>query len=50
MRIQVCKNQGSGPFWGPERGFNSGNFGYLKEIFLSQTTVPNALIFGMKHP
>jgi len=33
---------------GPERGYNTGNLGYLKKIFLSQTTGPNT--FGMKHP
>jgi len=33
----------AGTFWGPERGYNRGNFGYLK-------TIPNALIFGMKQP
>jgi len=24
--------QGAGLFWGPERGYNMGNFGYLKNI------------------
>jgi len=49
MGIEVCENQGAHPFWGPERGYNRGNFGYLKKVFLSQTTGPNALIFGMTH-
>jgi len=26
----VCANQESGPFWGPVRGYNKGNFGYLR--------------------
>jgi len=30
MGIQVCTNQGAGPFWGLERGYNRGNFWYLK--------------------
>jgi len=47
--IQVTANQGVDPFWDPERGYNRGSFGHLK-IFLSQTTGPNALIFGMNHP
>jgi len=41
----VCANQEAGPFWGPERGYNRGNCGYL-----SQTNGLNALIFGMKQP
>jgi len=35
MGIQVCENQGAGTFWGPERGYNRGNFGYLKTIPLT---------------
>jgi len=35
MGIKVCTNQGAGPFWGPERGYNRGNFGYLKNIPLT---------------
>jgi len=31
MGIQVCVNQGSGPFWGPERGYNRDNFGYMNK-------------------
>jgi len=31
MGIKVCSNQGDGPFWGPDRGYNKGNFGYLKK-------------------
>jgi len=31
----VCTNQGSGPFWGPERGYDRGNFGCLKTIPLT---------------
>jgi len=30
---------------GLERVYRRGSFGYLKKIFLSQTTGPNALIF-----
>jgi len=45
MEIEVCANQEAGPFWGPERGYNRGNIGYLKNI-----PSPNALIFGMKQP
>jgi len=30
MGIKVCVNQGASPFWGPERGYNRGNFGYVK--------------------
>jgi len=41
MGIKVCANQGAGLFWGPERGYNRGNFGCLK-------TIP--FIFGMKQP
>jgi len=50
MGIQIYTNQRAGPIWGPERGYNKGNVGYLKKIFLSQTTGTNALIFSMKHP
>jgi len=32
MGIQVCTNQEDGPLWGLERGYNSGNFGYLRNI------------------
>jgi len=49
MGIKVCANQGADTYWGPERGYNRGTFGYLKK-FLSQTNGPNALIFGMKQP
>jgi len=28
MEIKVCTNQEAGPFWGPERGYNRGKFGY----------------------
>jgi len=35
MGIKVCAIQGAGPFWGPERGYNRGNFGYLKNIPLT---------------
>jgi len=41
--------QEAGPFWGPERGYNGGNFGYLKNVPLTNNS-PNALIFGMKQP
>jgi len=30
MGIQVCANQGAGPYWDPVRGQNRENFGYLK--------------------
>jgi len=49
MGIKLCTNQGAGPFWGSEKDYNRGNFGFLK-IFLSQTTGLNALIFCMKQP
>jgi len=26
MGIKVCANQGAGPFWGPERDYNTANF------------------------
>jgi len=35
MEIKVCTNQETGPFWGPKRGYNRGNFGYLKNIPLT---------------
>jgi len=35
MGIKVCSNQGDGPFWGPDRSYNMGNFGYLKNIPLT---------------
>jgi len=35
MEFKVCANQEAGPFWGPERGYNRGNFGYLKNIPLT---------------
>jgi len=35
MGIKVCSNQGDGPFWGPDRGYNWENFGYLKNIPLT---------------
>jgi len=35
MGIKVCTNLGAGPFWGPERGYNQGNFWYLKNIPLT---------------
>jgi len=35
MEIKVCANQEAGTFWGPERGYNTGNFGYLKNIPLT---------------
>jgi len=28
----VCAIQGAGPYCGPERGYNRGNFGYMKNI------------------
>jgi len=31
MGIKLYANQGTGSFWGPERGYNTGNFGYLKK-------------------
>jgi len=43
----MCANKGAGPFYGPERGYNKGNFGYLKNVPLTNSG-PNALIFGMK--
>jgi len=35
-----CANQGAGPFWDPEIGYNRGNYGYLErgqkgEFFLN---------------
>jgi len=36
MGIKVCAIQGDGPFYGPEkRGYSRGNFGYLKNIPLT---------------
>jgi len=35
MEIKVCATQEAGPFWGPERGYNRGNFGCLKNIPLT---------------
>jgi len=35
MEIQVCTNQEAGLFWGPERDYNKDNFGYLKNISLT---------------
>jgi len=35
MGIIVCAVQGAGPFSGPDRGYNRGNFGYLKNIPLT---------------
>jgi len=35
MGIKVCVNQGAGPFWWLERGYNVGNLGYLKNISLT---------------
>jgi len=48
MGIKVCAIQGAGPFWGPESGYNRGNFEYLKNIPLTNHYGPNALLFGMK--
>jgi len=31
----MCVIQGAGPFWGPERGYNRGDFGYLKNTPLT---------------
>jgi len=45
----VCANQEAGPFSGPKRGYNRGNFGYLKNFPLTNNSL-NALIFGMKQP
>jgi len=39
--------QGTGPFWGPERGYKRGNFGYMIDIPLTNHYGTNALIFGM---
>jgi len=33
--IKACSNQGDGPFWGPDRGYNKGKFVYLKNIPLT---------------
>jgi len=33
--IKVCSNQGDSPFGGPDRHYNMGNFGYLKNIPLT---------------
>jgi len=46
MDIKVFANQEVGPFWGPERGYNRGNFGDLKNIlvFVCKSR-PNAIIF-----
>jgi len=35
MGIKICSNQGDGPIWGPDRGYNRGNFRYLKNITLT---------------
>jgi len=35
MGMKVCAYQGAGIFCGPERGNNRGNFGYLKNIALT---------------
>jgi len=35
MGINVCAIQGTGPFWGPEKGYNWANFGYMKNILLT---------------
>jgi len=35
MENKVCANQEAGPFWGPERDYNMGNFRYLKNIPLT---------------
>jgi len=35
MEINMCANQAAALFWGPERGYNRGNFGYLKNIRLT---------------
>jgi len=32
MEIKVCANQEAGPFWGPERGYNKGNFGWTRRF------------------
>jgi len=50
MGIQVCKNQGASTFWGPERGYILWEILGIWKLFLSQTTGPNELIFGMKKP
>jgi len=36
MEIKVCATQEAGPLWGPERGYNRGNFGCLKNIPTNQ--------------
>jgi len=35
MGIKMYVIQRAGPFWGPETGYNRGNFGYLKNIPLT---------------
>jgi len=35
MGIKMCEIEGAGTFWGPERGYISGNFGYMKTIPLT---------------
>jgi len=35
MGIKVYVNQGTDPFWGPERGYNRGHFGIWKNIPLT---------------
>jgi len=35
MGIKMCVIQGAGSFWGPKRGYNRGNCGYLKNIPLT---------------
>jgi len=50
MGIQLCTDQGVGPFWGPERGYNREIWSIWKKNSSGKTTDPNALIFDMKHP
>jgi len=49
MGIKVCLNQGDCPFWGPDRGYNRGNCGDLKNIALTNQW-PECIDNCMKQP
>jgi len=49
MGIKLCEIKGLAPF-GAQKEVAIGEILGIWKLFLSQTTNPNALIFGMKQP
>jgi len=49
MGIQICANQGAGPFWGSVRGQIGKILIILKNLLLKNHWL-KSLILGMEHP